>query len=69
MMLTARVPHWFVRGMLWNCIFPVQFPEYWDVDRHAEMDVVSEGVYGKEHKEKDRTHCRVAEYSACLFPI
>lgn len=48
----ARVPRWFVRGTLWNCLFPVQFPECWDVDRHAEMDVMSERVCGKVHEEE-----------------
>jgi hypothetical protein len=44
MMLTAAsVAYRSVRGMLRNCLFPVQFPECWDVDRHAEMDVVSVG--------------------------
>jgi hypothetical protein len=62
-------PHWFVRGMLWNCLFPVQFPECWDVDRHAGMDVVLEEVIGRYTRRKDRNHCRVAGYSACLFPI
>jgi hypothetical protein len=39
----ASVPYRSVRGMLRNCLFPVQFPGCWDVDRHAEMDVVPVG--------------------------
>jgi hypothetical protein len=29
-----------MRGMLWNCLFPVQFPEFWDTGRQAEMDAL-----------------------------
>jgi hypothetical protein len=32
--------------MLWNCLFPTQFPEFWDTDVHAEMDAVSETICG-----------------------
>jgi hypothetical protein len=70
MMLTASVPHWFVRGMLWNCLFPVQFPECWDVGRHAEMDVMSEGVYGKVHEEEGQESlqsCRI--FGMLVFTI
>jgi hypothetical protein len=46
LMLTGEVPHVAVCGMLWNCLFPAQFPEFWDTDVHAEMDAVSETICG-----------------------
>jgi hypothetical protein len=46
LMLTGEVPHVAVCGMLWNCLFPAQFPEFWDADVHAEMDAVSETICG-----------------------
>jgi len=35
-----------VCGMLRNCLFPAQFPEFWDTDVHVEMDAVSETICG-----------------------
>ena len=46
LMLTGEVPHVAVCGVLWNCLFPAQFPEFWDTDVHAEMDAVSETICG-----------------------
>jgi len=46
LMLTGEVPHVTVCGMLWNCLFPAQFPEFWDTDVHAEMDAVFETICG-----------------------
>jgi len=46
LMLTGEVPHLAVCGMLWNCLFPAQFPEFWYTDVHAEMDAVSETICG-----------------------
>jgi len=45
-MLTGEVSHVAVCGMLWNCLFPAQFPEFWYTDVHAEMDAVSERICG-----------------------
>ena len=54
-MLTSNVPHWAVRGMLWNCLFPAQFPEFWDTDIHAEMDVGLREFAGRQTKAKTKT--------------